>query len=347
MSYYSTTRIGPSGAAAMGETTIMDAWRIVAHRTGGPEVLEREAFDPGSPGADEVLIEHRAIGVNFIDTYHRSGLYPVGLPLVPGSEAAGQVVSCGEAVRDVAVGDRVAYVLGPPGAYATHRVVGADRLIRLPEAISDEAAAAVLLKGCTVEMLAERCAPVPRGGWALVHAAAGGVGSMLVPWLASLGVRVIAHAGSADKAERAKAAGAELVLSCAMDDLAAAVRDATNGAGVRVVYDGVGRASWQASVGALARRGMLVSFGNASGTPEPFGVLDLMRAGSLFVTRPTLGDYLATAAERDRSAARLFDMITAGVVGAEPGRRFALADAAQAHRALEARETVGPSVLIP
>ncbi len=325
----------------------MDAWHIVAHRTGGPETLTREAFEPGMPGEGEVLLEHRAIGLNYIDTYHRSGLYPVALPLVPGSEAAGRIVALGDGVTGFAIDDRVAYASGPPGAYATHRVVAADRLVRLPDTIADEAAAAILLKGCTVEMLAERCAAVPPGQWALVHAAAGGVGSLLVPWLAALGVRVIAHAGSADKAARARTSGAEVALCCAMDDLAAAVREATGGAGVRVAYDGVGRASWQATLASLGRRGMLVSFGNASGTPAPFGVLDLMRAGSLFVTRPTLGDYLATQTERDRSAARVFDMVTQGVLSAEPGRRFALADAAQAHRALEARETVGPSVLIP
>lgn len=325
----------------------MDEWRMVVRRTGGPDVLERERFDPDGPDADEVLLEHRAVGLNFIDTYHRSGLYPVPLPLVPGSEAAGRVVSLGEKVTDFAVGDRVAYAGGPPGGYATHRVVAADRLIRLPDALCDQDAAAILLKGCTVEMLAERCAPVSTGDWALVHAAAGGVGSMLVPWLASLGVRVIAHAGEPEKAERARAAGAEIALSCAMADLAEAVRDVTDGTGVRVAYDGVGYASWAASIGALGRRGVMVSFGNASGVPAPVGVLDLMRAGSLFVTRPTLADYLVSRAERERSAARVFEMVANGVLDARPSRRFALADAADAHRALEARETTGSAVLIP
>lgn len=325
----------------------MDAWRIVARRTGGPEVLEREAFDPGTPGAGDVLIEQRAIGLNFIDTYHRAGLYPLPLPLVPGSEAAGSVIAIGDDVTSVQVGDRVAYVGGPPGAYATHRIIPADRVIPLPGTISDDAAASILLKGCTVEMLAERCAPVAAGGWALVHAAAGGVGSLLVPWLTSLGVRVIAHAGTPEKAARAESAGAEIALSCPISDVVDAVRRATGRAGVDVVYDGVGRATWQASLGSLGRRGTLVSFGNASGTPEPFGVLDLMRGGSLFVTRPTIGDYLVSPEERAHAAARVFAMVARGTIDATPGRRFALADAADAHRALEARETAGPTVLIP
>ena len=325
----------------------MDAWRMVVRRIGGPDVLEKEAFDPGAPGDDAVVLEHGAIGLNFIDTYYRSGLYPVPLPLVPGSEAAGRIVALGKDVAGFAVGDRVAYAGVSPGGYATHRIVTADRLVRLPDALSDEGAAAILLKGCTVEMLAERCAPVPAGGWALVHAAAGGVGSLLVPWLASLGVRIIAHAGSSEKADHAQAAGAAIALSCAMEDLVEAVRDVTDGAGVRVVYDGIGRASWPASIGSLGRRGMMVSFGNASGSPDPLDVLDLMRAGSLFVTRPTLADYLVSREERDRSAGRVFEMVANGVLDARPGRRFALADAAEAHRALEARETIGASVLIP
>ena len=324
----------------------MDAWRMVVRRTGGPEVLEREAFDPGRPSAGEVLIEQRAIGLNFIDTYQRSGLYPVDLPLVPGSEAAGVVIEAG-AASGFSAGDRVAYLMGPSGAYASHRLLPAERLLRLPDAVSFEQAAAILLKGCTVEMLVERCVPVGPGDAVLVHAAAGGVGSLLVPWLKSLGAVVIAHAGSEAKAARAHAAGADVALACAMDELAERVRAETDGRGVRVVYDGIGKVSWAASLAALARRGTLVTYGNASGAADPFTALDLMKAGSVFVTRPTLADYVADPAERAASATRVFDQLARGVIPATIGRTFSLADAADAHRALEARETVGSTILIP
>ncbi|USI74299.1 quinone oxidoreductase family protein [Sphingomonas morindae] len=323
------------------------AWRMVVRQPGGPEVLERETFDPGAPGPGDVLLEQEAIGLNFIDIYQRSGLYPAPLPLVPGSEAAGVVRAVGDGVTLFRPGDRVGYPQGGSGAYATHRLIAADRLVRLPESLSSEDAAAILLKGCTVEMLVERCARVQKGEWVLVHAAAGGVGSLLVPWLAAIGARVIAHAGHADKAARARAAGAEVALSCAFADLAEAVKDATGGAGVRTVFDGVGAASWEASLGALARRGLLVSFGNASGPAPAIAPLALMRGGSLFLTRPTLGDYLATRADLEQGCGRLFEMVAQGSVPLAIGRRFALADAAEAHRALAARETQGASILRP
>lgn len=324
-----------------------EAWRIVVRRHGGPEVLERERFDPGEPGAGEVLIAQRAVGLNFIDTYHRGGLYPMDLPFTPGSEAAGTVVAVGAGVEAFAPGDRVGYPLSAPGAYATRRIMPAARIVRLPDALSFEQAAGLLLKGCTVEMLAERCATVAAGDWVLVHAAAGGVGSMLVPWLAAKGARVIAHAGTAEKAARATAAGAKVALSCAMGDLPDAVREATGGVGVRVAFDGVGKASWTASQAALGRRGLMVSYGNASGAAPAVAPVDLMRAGSLFLTRPTLGDYLATREELVAACARVFAMVEAGTIPAEVGQRFALADAAEAHRALEARETTGTTVLLP
>jgi NADPH2:quinone reductase len=324
-----------------------EAWRIVVRHTGGPEVLEREAFDPPVPGPGEVLVAQEAIGLNFIDTYLRSGLYPMPLPGTPGGEAAGHVLEAGPDVTGFAPGDRVGYFSGPPGAYATHGVAAADRLVKLPDWLAADQAAAIMLKGCTTEMLVERCARVKPGQWVLVHAAAGGVGSLLVPWLKAIGAQVVAHAGTAEKAERARAAGADIALSCPMDQLAGAVRAATTGAGVDAVFDGVGKASWRASLDSLAKTGLLVSFGNASGTAEPFSVMDLMRGGSLFVTRPTLGDYVATAKTRAWSSARLFEMIEKGVVNPLITNRFSLADVQSAHRALEARETTGLTVLIP
>jgi NADPH2:quinone reductase len=316
-------------------------------RTGGPEVLELRDIAMPKPGPGEVLIRHEAIGLNFIDTYFRSGLYPVTLPSGLGNEAAGVVEAMGNGVSGFAAGDRVGYFTGPPGAYATHRAVAAERLVRLPEWVSVEDAAALMLKGATAEYLIERCARVEAGQTVLVHAAAGGVGSILVPWLKTIGANVIAHAGSASKAEIACELGADHALSCPMDALAGEVRGLTGGLGVAVVFDGVGAASWQASLASVARRGLVVSYGNASGPVPPFTALDLTRAGSIFVTRPTLGDYAATPEEMRACAARLFGMVERGVVKARIGARFALRDAAEAHRAIESRATTGSTILIP
>jgi NADPH2:quinone reductase len=323
-----------------------ERYRLIIRRTGGPEVIEREALGALEPGPSEVLVRHEAIGLNYIDTYHRSGLYPLNLPSGLGSEAAGVVEAAGEGAG-FSVGERVAYALAPPGAYATHRLIAADRLVRLPDRIDAETAAAVLLKGCTAEMLVERCAKVQAGDWVLVHAAAGGVGSILVPWLRALGARVIAHAGSAEKAAIAKELGADHALSCPFDQLAEKVREITEGAGVRTVFDGVGAASWSASLASLGRRGLMVSYGNASGPVPPFSPLELARGGSLFLTRPTLFDYAATAPELQASAARLFEMIGSGAIPVRIGARFPLADAAEAHRALEGRATTGKVLLVP
>ena len=324
----------------------MDRYRLVIRRTGGPEVIEREALGELVPGPGEVLVRHEAIGLNYIDTYHRSGLYPLSLPSGLGSEAAGLVEAAGEGANFHA-GERVAYAIAPPGAYATHRLIAADRLVRLPDDVDAESAAAVMLKGCTAEMLVERCAKVQAGQWVLVHAAAGGVGSILVPWLKAIGARVIAHAGSPEKAALASALGAEHSLSCAFDALAEEIREITGGTGVRASLDGVGAASWAASLASLGRRGLMVSYGNASGPVPPFSPLELARGGSLFLTRPTLHDYVATRAELEASAARLFEMLRSGAVPVRIGARFPLADAAEAHRALEARKTTGSTLLIP
>lgn len=324
-----------------------EPYRYCLREAGGPETLEAELIDIPPPGEGEVLVRHEAVGLNFIDTYHRSGLYPLPLPSGLGTEAAGVVEAVGPGVQDFREGQRIGYFSGPLGAYATHRTIAADRLVKLPDGISSDVAAAAMLKGCTAEFLVERCAHIEKGETVLVHAAAGGVGSILVPWLKSLGAVVIAHAGTSKKAEIAKAAGADHALSCPMDALAGEVRALTGGKGVPVVLDGVGAASWEASLGSVARRGLLVTYGNASGAVPPFTALDLLRAGSIFVTRPTLFDYIPTAEEMRASAERLFEMIAGGTIEVKIGARFPLNQAADAHRAIESRATTGSTVLIP
>jgi NADPH2:quinone reductase len=323
-----------------------DPFAIRFETTGGPEVLRATPIAIADPGHGEVRLRQEAVGLNFIDTYFRTGLYPAELPGGLGNEAAGVVEAVGDGVTDFAAGDRVGYFTGPVGAYATHRIVDAARLVKLPDGISAEQAAAAMLKGCTAEYLIERCAKVQPGQWVLVHAAAGGVGSIAVQWLKAIGAKVIAHSGNAKKAKLASDLGADLSLDCPMTELTAKVRDATGGEGVPVILDGVGAASWEASLASLARRGLLVSYGNASGPVPPFTVLDLMRRGSAFVTRPTLFDYCATPEEMRASAARLFDMMLTGKVTVQAGSRYPLAKAADAHRALEARQTTGSTSLV-
>ncbi|HEX8381907.1 MAG TPA: quinone oxidoreductase [Sphingomonas sp.] len=323
----------------------MADFRMMMRAPGGPEVIEREDISPSAPGAGRVLVRHRAIGLNFIDTYRRSGLYPVDLPAGLGTEAAGIVEAVGADVHDFAPGDRVAYATGPVGAYATARDIAAEHLLRLPDAVDDETAAAATLKGMTACFLIEDCAKIRAGQAALVFAAAGGVGSIIVQWLARIGVTTIAHTGSPEKADLAGALGATHALSCPMDGLAAAVRDLTAGRGVDCVFDGVGADSWQASLASVARRGLLITYGNASGPVPAFDALALMRAGSIFVTRPTLGDYAATADDLRRLAARLYGHIEKQGLVVPIGQRFALGDAAEAHRRLEARATHGSSIL--
>lgn len=318
------------------------AWRMVARSHGGPEVIAREDFDPAMPVEGEVLVAQDAVGLNFIDTYYRTGLYPAPLPTPLGSEGAGHVVAVGPGVTGFAVGDKVGCVSGL-GAYATHRIVAADRLVRIPDGVSAQDAAAMMLKGMTACYLAEDTATLMPGQVALVHAAAGGVGSVLVPWLRDKGVIVITHCGSAEKAARVDS---DHSLHGDFDRLAETVRGLTGGQGVEIVYDGVGKDSWAASIASLKRRGLMVSYGNASGAVPPVSLLDLSKGGSLFVTRPTLFDYIATADELAHSAGRLFDRMQRGVVKAVIGQRFALSEAAAAHRALEARATTGATVLV-
>jgi len=322
-------------------------YAFLVRETGGPDVLQAEAIDIPRPGASQVLVRNEAVGLNFIDTYHRSGLYKVPLPTGIGNEGAGVVEAAGEGVEEFREGNRVGYFTGPLGAYSTHRLVDADRLVKLPEAVSFEQAAAAMLKGCTAEYLIERCARVQSGETVLVHAAAGGVGSILVPWLKHLGAVVIAHTGDSRKAALAQELGADHALCCPLDELAAEVRSLTEGKGVPIVLDGVGQASWAASLGSVARRGLIVTYGNASGPVPPFSALDLLSAGSIFVTRPTLADYCRTPEEIRASAARVFELIEKGVLDIRIGARFPLRDAAEAHRAIESRATTGSTVLIP
>ena len=323
------------------------ALAVRLHRTGGPEVLAFEPVEVASPGRGEVLVRHAAVGVNFVDTYYRSGLYEIGLPSGLGSEAAGTVAAIGEGVSDFQVGDRVGTFTGPLGAYSTHRVVDQDHLVKLPDGISFAVAAGAMLKGCTAEFLIERCARVQRGQVVLVYAAVGGVGSILAQWLKAIGAVVIAHCGNREKARLAAELGAEHSLSCPLPELAAEVRRLTDGAGVQVVFDGVGAATWPASVDSVARRGLIVSYGNASGAVPPVSLLELRRAGSIFVTRPTLHDYCATGRERRAAVARLFGLMLDGAIQARMGRSWPLSEAADAHRALEARATTGSSLLMP
>lgn len=331
----------------MNPTPVSDPYAFILRETGGPEKLEAEHIDLPRPGPGEVLVRHEAVGLNFIDTYHRSGLYDLPLPSGLGGEAAGVVEAVGEGVTGFSEGHRVGYFTGPLGAYASHRAIDSERLVKLPDAVGAEQAAAAMLKGCTAEYLVERCARVEPGQTVLVHAAAGGVGSILVQWLKAIGAIVIAHAGDSRKAALAKELGADHALCGPMEGLAAEVRALTDGKGVPVVLDGVGGASWKASLGSVARRGLLVTYGNASGPVPSFTALDLLGAGSVFVTRPTLADYCRTPAELQASAARLFEMIEKGSVTIRIGATFPLLKAADAHRAIESRSTTGSTVLIP
>lgn len=323
----------------------MRAVRIT--RTGGPEVLDLVENEAPRPGPGEILVRNSAIGVNFIDTYHRTGLYPVKLPSGLGMEGAGVVEAVGEGVTRFSVGDLAAYASGPIGAYADQHVVKADRAVKPPAGVSAEVAAAALLKGMTAEFLLRRCYPVRAGETILVHAAAGGVGSILVQWAKAIGAVVIGTVGSAAKAELARRHGCDHVILYREEDVAARVREITGGAGVPVAYDSVGAATFEGTLASLARRGLFVSFGNASGPVPPFAPARLSQMGSLFLTRPTLFDYVATTPELDVSAQALFDVIASGAVEIEIGQTFPLAEVRRAHEALEARETIGASLLIP
>jgi NADPH2:quinone reductase len=316
------------------------------HRTGGPEVLQWEDVAPADPGPAEARIRQHACGLNFIDIYHRNGLYPVPLPSGIGLEGAGVVEAVGSAVTDLAPGDRVAYAGGPLGGYAEVRLIPADRLVKLPAAIDFRSAAAMMLQGLTAQYLLRRTYRVQPGDAVLVHAAAGGVGLIACQWAKALGATVIGTVSSEAKAELARAHGCDHVILYSREQIAPRVREITGGAGVAVVYDGVGKDTFMDSLDSLRPLGMLVSFGNASGAVPSFDPLLLSQKGSLFLTRPTLMHYTAKRADLVAMAADLFEVVAGGKVRIEVNQTFALKDAAQAQMALEARKTTGSTVLL-
>ncbi len=321
--------------------------KIQISEVGGPEVMTTVDVEVADPGPGEALVRHTAIGLNYIDTYHRTGLYPVDLPSGLGIEAAGVVESVGPGVTEVSPGDRVAYGGGPVGAYAQARVMPAGPLVPLPDEITDSLAAAMMIKGLTAQYLLRQTFVVKSGDTVLIHAAAGGVGLLLCQWAAHLGATVIGTVGSDEKADLARVHGCHHVIVYTREDFTQRVRDLTGGKGVPVVYDSVGKDTWEGSLDCLQLRGLMVSYGNASGPVPAFepGVLALK--GSLFVTRPTLFSYAATREQLLAMSRDLFDVVSSGAVKVSVRQTFPLAEAADAHRALEARETTGSTVLLP
>lgn len=324
------------------------AHAVRVHDTGGPEKLRYEEVEVGDPGPGQARIRQSAVGVNFIDTYHRSGLY--GLPELPhaiGMEGAGVVEAVGDEVDEIAPGDRVAYAGGPPGAYADVRLIDADQLVVLPDGIDERQAAGLMLKGMTVEYLVRRCFEVEAGHTVLWHAAAGGVGLLACQWLSHLGATVIGTVSTRQKADLAASHGCDHPVIYTEEDFVERVAELTDDRGVDVVYDAVGKDTLKGSIASVRRRGMVVSFGNASGRPEPVDPLELSRRGSLYLTRPSLMDYVATRQERVDSARALFDVVQRGAVEVEVQHTWPLEEAGEAHRALEARQTTGSIVLLP
>jgi NADPH2:quinone reductase len=317
---------------------------IRIHEAGGPDVLEWEEVEVGEPGPGQVRIRQAAAGLNFIDVYHRTGLYPQAMPFTPGVEGAGTVVSVGEGVEDFMPGERVAYA-GPIGGYAEERLIEAGRLVKLPDEIPFEEAAAAMLQGMTARMLLRAVYEVKSGDTILVHAAAGGVGLIMCQWASALGATVIGTVSTEEKAELASAHGCAHPILYTKQDFAAEVEKLTAGQKLPVVYDSVGKSTFAKSLDCLCPRGLMVSFGNASGPVDPISPLILSQKGSLFLTRPTLFHYIATRSELEQSAKDLFDMIRSGKVKIEGSQRFPLAQAAEAHRALEARKTTGSTIL--
>jgi NADPH2:quinone reductase len=320
---------------------------IRIHKTGGPEVLQFESVSVGDPGPGEARVRHSAVGLNYIDTYHRSGLYKLALPSGIGSEAAGVVEAVGSGVTDVKAGDRVAYSGGPLGAYADARVMPVDRLVKIPEGVSDRSAATLMLKGLTVQYLLRQTYPVKAGDTILLHAAAGGIGLIACQWARALGVTVIGTVGSDAKAELAKANGCAHTIVYTRENFVERVKELTGGKGVPVVYDAVGKDTFPGSLDCLSPRGLFVSFGNASGPVPPFDLLLLSQKGSLYVTRPTLVTYTSTRAALLKMAEEMFALVQSGKLKNDPRQTYALKDAAQAHRDLESRKTSGSTVLLP
>jgi NADPH2:quinone reductase len=320
---------------------------IRVHQTGGPEVLKWESVEVGAPGQGQIRLKQHAVGVNFIDVYQRSGLYKLPLPLVPGNEGAGEVVAVGPGVTDFKVGDRGAYA-GAVGSYADERLMPADRLVKLPDAIDYKTAAAMMLQGMTVRYLLRQTYKVVPGTTLLLHAAAGGIGLIAAQWARHLGAAtIIGTVGGQDKAKLAKEAGCTHVIDYKTEDFAKRTKEITNGQGVDVVYDGVGKDTFPASLDCLKPLGLWVSFGNASGPVPPFEVNILQTKGSLYATRPTLVTYVAKRADLLANANELFDVVSKGVVKINVNHTYPLKDAAQAHRDLESRKTTGSIVLLP
>ena len=317
---------------------------IQVHQTGGPDQLRFEEVEVSEPGPGQVRIAQTAAGLNFIDVYHRTGLYPQPLPFVPGVEGAGVVETLGEGVTDLAVGDRVAYA-GPIGGYAEVRLIDADKLVKIPDSISTEQAAGMMLQGMTVQMLLRSVFPVTKGDTILIHAAAGGVGLIMCQWAKALGARVIGTVGTDAKAELAAAHGCDHVIVYSRQDFVAEVVRLTDGEKLPVVYDSVGRDTFLRSFDCLRPRGLMVSFGQASGPIEPFNVATLAQKGSLYLTRPTLFTYTSSREQLAQSAKELFRVVGDGKVKIEVNQRFDLRDAADAHRALESRKTSGSTIL--
>ncbi|WP_280299509.1 quinone oxidoreductase family protein [Nocardia neocaledoniensis] len=320
------------------------AQAIRFYEVGGPEVLRWEDVEVGAPGPGEVRVRHEAVGMNFADTYFRTGLYPAPLPAGMGVEAAGVIEAVGTGVTGFAVGDRVTYTGSPLGAYSTERVMPAEHLIALPDGIDFDTAASMTMRGLTTAYLLRRIHPLRAGDTVLLHAAAGGVGLIFVQWAKLLGLTVIGTVSSEEKAEIARANGCDHVIVYTREDVAARVREITGGAGVPVVYDSIGKTTFDTSLDSLARRGLLVCFGTASGPTPPINAMQLAVKGSLFVTRPALADYIADPAERAELAGELFSHVAAGRIRIEINQRYKLSEAAQAHRDIESGRSVGSSV---
>jgi NADPH2:quinone reductase len=323
------------------------AYAIRFHATGGPEVLRYEEVDVGAPGPREARVRNTAIGVNYIDTYHRGGLYPMPLPSGLGNEAAGIVEAVGPGVDWVKPGDRVATGTGPLGAYSTERIVQAERLVKLPDGVDDRTAASMMLKGLTVQYLFRQTFPLQGGETILFHAAAGGVGLIACQWARALGVTMIGTVGSDAKAALAREHGCAHTIVYTRENFVARVKELTGGKGVPVVYDGVGKDTFPASLDCLSPRGMFVSFGNASGPVPPFNLMLLAQKGSLYATRPTLVNFAHSRETLNAMAAELFALVQAGKIRPDARQTFPLAEAAEAHRALEARKTSGATLLLP
>jgi NADPH2:quinone reductase len=323
-------------------------YAIKIHNTGGPEVLSWEEYDPGTPGEGEALVTHEAVGLNFIDVYHRTGFYPLSeFPVVPGLEGAGRIESVGKGVKDFSEGDRVAYAGIPLGAYAEKRCIPAHRLVKLPEPISTRDAAGMMLQGMTARYLLRGCFKVAPGNTILIHAASGGVGSILCQWANHIGAVTIGTVGSQEKATKAKKNGCTHTILYQEEDFQTVVQDLTKGQGVDVVYDSVGKTTFMKSLDCLRPMGTMVSFGQSSGSIGPFDISLLAAKGSLFLTSPSLMQYTAVREDLLAHAQDLFEVVTSGAVKIDITHEYALKDAAQAHRDLEGRRTTGSSVLLP